>query len=310
MIFGLEQWADSDAPALLDDSGESWLGYRDLTSALSREAAAIAGLGRPLAFLFGRNDIPSAVAYLACLEAGAPAASLRADLAPERIAALVKLYRPGLVCGIDPGPGYEPVPGLPLPAWRRLDGAVAAHPLLAQMLSTSGSTGSPRMVRLARTAVEANARSIRQALGIGSADRSLLNLPLSYSYGLSVLNSHLAAGASVLLTERGLNERLFWDRLAAHRVTSMPGVPYLYQTLKRLGFEALAPASLTTLTQAGGKLSDALVEHFHGLMRARGGGFFVMYGQTEATARIAILDSVDLPDRLGGGGGGRPVTAL
>ena len=99
------------------------------------------------------------------------------------------------------------------------------------------------MVRLSRSAVEANAKSIQQALGIATADRSVLNLPMSYSYGLSVLNSHLLAGASVVMTELGLTERRYWDRLTAQKVTSMPGVPYVYQTLKRLGFEALAPAT-------------------------------------------------------------------
>jgi acyl-CoA synthetase (AMP-forming)/AMP-acid ligase II len=297
MILGLERWAGSDAPALLDDGSETWLTYRELSSAVSDCAATIARLSRPVVFLFGVNDIPSAIVYLACLEAGAPVAPLRVDLAMEKAQGLVELYRPGVVCGIDPGPNYAPDVKLPLPTWTRRSGGVVAHPLLALLLSTSGSTGSPRMVRLSRSAVEANAQSIQQALGIGAADRSVLNLPMSYSYGLSVLNSHLLAGASVVMTELGLTERRYWDRLAAHKVTSMPGVPYVYQTLKRLGFETLAPSTLTTLTQAGGKLPQALAEYFHALMKMRGGRFFVMYGQTEATARIAILDSAVLPDR-------------
>src|SRR5207302_1770742 len=101
------------------------------------------------------------------------------------------------------GSDYLPDVDAPLPAWSRRSGAAAAHPSLAQLLSTSGSTGSPRMVRLSRSAVEANAKSIQQALGIGTADRSVLNLPMSYSYGLSVLNSHLSAGASIVMTELG-----------------------------------------------------------------------------------------------------------
>jgi acyl-CoA synthetase (AMP-forming)/AMP-acid ligase II len=136
-------------------------------------------------------------------------------------------------------------------------------------------------------------------LRIGPGDRAALNLPLSYSYGLSVLNSHLVAGGSVVLTEQGLTARPLWDRLTELQATSMPGVPYVYQTLHRLGFETLAPASLTVLTQAGGRLADSLVEHFHRLMTARGGRFHVMYGQTEATARIAVLDSSAVPARLG-----------
>src|SRR4051812_13949396 len=104
MILGLERWAGSDTPALLDDGKETWLSYRELATAVTDCAARIARLNHPVVFLFGMNDIPSAVIYLGCLEAGAPVAPLRADLAMEKARGLVDLYRPGVVCGIDPGP--------------------------------------------------------------------------------------------------------------------------------------------------------------------------------------------------------------
>jgi acyl-coenzyme A synthetase/AMP-(fatty) acid ligase len=79
-------------------------------------------------------------------------------------------------------------------------------------------------------------------------------------------------------------------------------VPYLYQILDRLDIDKLNVPSLRTLTQAGGKLIPSLIEKFHGRISARGGRMFVMYGQTEATARIAVLPWQDLPAKLGSAG--------
>jgi acyl-coenzyme A synthetase/AMP-(fatty) acid ligase len=155
------------------------------------------------------------------------------------------------------------------------------------------------MVRLSLGAVVANARAIAKALDLGRDELAPTSLPLHYSYGLSVLNSHLVAGATVMLTDESLLSDPFWAACRAHGVTSLAGVPYSYQLLRRLDLAKLAPASLRTFTQAGGRLEPALVLHFHRLVTARGGRLFVMYGQTEATARITILSAADLPEHVG-----------
>ncbi|MDB5361583.1 MAG: AMP-dependent synthetase and ligase [Rhodospirillales bacterium] len=282
------------APALLEDGTDRWLDYRGLTQAVGAAADRLGD--RPLVFLFTGLTIAGCVAYLACLEAGAPTGLFGAGLPPGRADALIRLYRPHLVVGHAPEAGYAEVAGQA--GWyRRLgDDAPVPHPDLALLLSTSGSTGSPKLVRLSRHAIDSNAAAIVRSLGIAPNQRSVLNLPFSYSYGLSVLNSHLAAGASVLLTREGLTGAGFWQRLAAHQVTSMPGVPMVYEMLRRLGFENLAPPSLVTLTQAGGKLAAPLIRHFSDIMTARGGRFFVMYGATEAAPRMAVLRA---PEKLG-----------
>jgi acyl-CoA synthetase (AMP-forming)/AMP-acid ligase II len=173
------------------------------------------------------------------------------------------------------------------------------HPELALLLPTSGSTGSPKLVRLSAAALEANAGAIAQGLELTLADRAITSLPLSYAYGLSVLNSHLWAGASVVLSGASALERNFWDAARDHQCSSFAGVPYTYQMLQRLGLDKLAPPSVRVLTQAGGRLDPRLVQSFHEQMAARGGRFFVMYGQTEAVARIAILPAERLPEKLG-----------
>lgn len=286
-----------DAPALLDDATGRWMDYRGLAHAVTKAADRLRR--QPLVFVFSGLAIAGAVAYLGCLEAGAPVGLFGDSLPPGRAEALVALYRPTLVVGLAPEAGYAELPGQPGWYRRQTDDAPALHPDLALLLSTSGSTGSPKLVRLSRKAIDSNAAAIVQSLAITQDQRSVLNLPFSYSYGLSVLNSHLAAGASVVLTHEGLTGEGFWRRIAGHKVTSMPGVPMVYEMLRRLGFETLAPASLTTLTQAGGKLSVPLIQHFSEIMAARGGRFFVMYGATEAAPRMAVLQAPEKPGAVG-----------
>jgi acyl-coenzyme A synthetase/AMP-(fatty) acid ligase len=136
------------------------------------------------------------------------------------------------------------------------------------------------------------------------------HLPLYYSYGLSVLNSHLLAGASIFLTSSGLVSPTFWEAIRRYRADSFSGVPYTYQMLRRLGLDQVNAPTLRIMTQAGGKLDTENIAYFHGRMRERKGTFWVMYGQTEATARMAILPSDELPRKLGSAGLAIPGGAL
>lgn len=306
MFLGLDD--GNTAPALLDDQSGEWLSHAALARLVRETAERLNAVAeRPLVFQFAANGIPACITYLAAVESGGAVALFGAGLPPGRTDELIVQYRPAVVLGHAPAGGYAPVDGLPLPAWRRLAGdAPALHPDLSVLLSTSGSTGSPKLVRLSRRAVEANAAAIVQALAITADQRSVLPLPIPYSYGLSVLNSHILAGASILMSNHGLVSPAFWQRIAEQSVTSMPGVPTSYDMLRRLKLEQLAPDSLTTLTQAGGKLAEPLIAQYHDLMARRGGRMFVMYGQTEATARMAVLDSALVMDKLGAAGHALP----
>ncbi|BAL85644.1 putative AMP-binding enzyme [Actinoplanes missouriensis 431] len=173
------------------------------------------------------------------------------------------------------------------------------HPDLALLLTTSGSTGNPKLVRLSRSAVLANAEQVAESLGVTGDDVAITTLPLFYSYGLSVLHSHLLRGATVVLERTGIMQRDFWSALDEHRVTSMAMVPYQYEMLRRLRFDPAKHPSLRTLTQAGGRLRAELISEFAAKMDAAGGRFFVMYGQTEAAPRMATLPPDRIADKLG-----------
>ncbi|GGO74313.1 AMP-binding protein [Nonomuraea cavernae] len=260
-----------------------------LTTRIERTAQVLTRLPPGPLFCGMRNDLASVVRYLAAWRAGRPVALLDPDLSAGALTELIARFRPAGLTGFA-----HAVEGSP--RGRRPD--AEPHPELAVLLATSGSTGNPKLVRLSRAAVLANARAIADALAIGPGDVAPTSLPLHYSYGLSVLNSHLAAGATVVLTDAGLLERSFWTHLDGHRCTSLAGVPYQYEMLRRLRFDPAEHPSLTTLTQAGGRLRPELVTRFAAVAER----FFVMYGQTEATARIAVLPPERLPDKPGSAG--------
>ena len=160
---------------------------------------------------------------------------------------------------------------------------------LAILLATSGSTGNPRLVRISYENIRSNTESIIKFLEISKDDVAITNLPINYSYGLSILNTHLNVGGAVVITNSSMLEKKFWSLVENYGVTGMGGVPYSYTILKRLNFRKMNLPSLKKLTQAGGKLSSELVKEFLEICREKEIKFYVMYGQTEATARISYV---------------------
>lgn len=227
-----------------------------------------------------RNRAEAVAAYLGALRANVPVIMHSGGAAADHI---LDRYQPDARYALDRASGGWRLE-ITLTPWE-----CAPHPELALLLSTSGSTGSPKLVRLSATALDANAQSIATYLAIGAADRAVTSLPLSYSYGLSVLNSHLAVGASVVLTDLSVADPAFRDLLQARGVTGLAGVPHSYELMERSGLLANLPASVTTLTQAGGRMAQDLALRVAEQAHRTRAKLFVMYGQTEATARIAYL---------------------
>lgn len=300
-----------DRTVLVDADAGSRLSLAELRDAVAVVAARLRAEVKRLAFVLCENDPRTVVAYLGAIEAGC-AVALLDRATPARFAAeLVRRYEPGWILGATEAiaslAGGEratiDVGGVTILALDRRAGEPAnVHDDLALLLSTSGSTGSPKLVRLRRASVEHNAGAIADALSIDEDERAIGSLPLHYSYGLSVLDSHLARGASVVFTRHPLSSAPFWDVVRRERCTSFAGVPFAYAILRRLDLDKLAVPTVRTLTQAGGRLDPAQVAHFAEVARRRDGRMFVMYGQTEATARMAIVPPARLSEKLGSAG--------
>jgi acyl-CoA synthetase (AMP-forming)/AMP-acid ligase II len=288
---------------LVDAASGAELRGPALMAALSEAATSFESLPAGAVFACTPIAVDAIVRYLGARQADRPVALLDPGLSPETLTDLVTRFEPAVVLGAGPShrfAGYLPRVSDNLgPIWVRTGDGAPVHPALGVLLATSGSTGSPKLVRLARSAVEANAASIAQALALTPADVAPTTLQLFYSYGMSVLHSHLTVGAGVLVQSADLLQREFWTSVHRDGATSLAGVPYMYEMLKRLRFSPAAHPSLRTLTQAGGRMRTEMVSDFHERIAAVGGRLYVMYGQTEAGPRITTLPADRLPEKLG-----------
>lgn len=160
---------------------------------------------------------------------------------------------------------------------------------LALLLTTSGSTGSPKLVRQSYKNIQSNANSIAKYLDIRENDVAITTLPLNYTYGLSIVNSHILKGAAIVVTNKTFFDKNFWKLCNTAHVTNFGGVPYSYDILQTIGFEHIQVPSLRYITQAGGKLHEDKVKEMITVCEKKGIQFIIMYGQTEATARMSYL---------------------
>jgi len=165
----------------------------------------------------------------------------------------------------------------------------AIHPQLSHLLPTSGSTGSPKLVRHCYANIEAAGLNISTFFELKETDRPLMVLPLYYTMGLSMLFSHLRVGATVLLTGCNMTDPIFWKFMKEKQATSFTGVPYSYQILDMMRFYRMDLPSLTLLTQGGGKMPTALNEKFVAYCEQNDIRWIATYGQSECTARMAYL---------------------
>ncbi|MEY4642139.1 MAG: hypothetical protein RLZZ227_2133 [Pseudomonadota bacterium] len=279
------------AIATIDDSGRS-LSYLDLER-LGAMLLADIGDSRALIAIEAVNTSAFVAVYLAAMRSEHVVLLLpRGEARPDsRICAA---FQPNWFISAHPD-GCCVAQG----AVSRSDDLNAELKLL---LPTSGSTGSPKLVKLSAANVSANARSIAQYLALTQRDVAITTLPLSYSYGLSVLNSHLLVGARIALTEASVSTDAFWSFFAQVGASSFAGVPHTYDMLEKRGFLDEFHPSLRYFTQAGGRLPPERVMRFAKYAQEHACRFFVMYGQTEATARIAYMPPEDLsryPDFIG-----------
>lgn len=297
--------------ALIDGDRQREVSYEQLAQ-LVEQVKLVFGSSKCLVFGLMRNSVEAVATYLGALDGGHAILLLDAQTSAEALAKLVETYRPHWIvealsetqppASLHLFAGYEAVPvqlsGLRF--WSDQVGpAPVLHPELAVLLSTSGSTGSSKVVRLTKQNIQSNVLSICYYLAINPSQRAIASLPIYYSYGLSVLNTHLFAGGSVVLTQSSVMQKEFWEVFNCYHCTSFAGVPYTYQLLHRLNIRSLSIPSLETMTQAGGRLEKPLVAAFWSYMAERTGKFVVMYGQTEATARIAYVPPEILLDKLG-----------
>ena len=250
-----------------------------------------------LVFTLCENLLGAFVGYVACMNKKIPQVLLDGSKDLELVQRLISIYQPEYIW--MPTARVDEIGGETIYKYQEYSLQQMAYgnpiadkrinPELQLCLTTSGSTGSPKLVRLSERNLESNAESIAQYLNISASERAITSLPMYYSYGMSVINSHLIMGATLLLTDKAVMQREFWSFLKEQKATSIAGVPYTYEMLKRLRFFRMDLPALKTMIQAGGKLNAAFVKEYVDFAEQNNKQFIVMYGQTEAAPRMSYL---------------------
>ena len=258
-----------------------------------------------LAILLCQNQYESVFFYINAIERGVVPIMVDAESDPSLVKTMILEYHPDYIftpsTNVAQFENYLVVYTLKNYTLLKCkhESSTALHSELALLLSTSGTTGSPKLVRLSYNNLVSNARSISEYLELDSKEIAISSLPMNYSFGLSILNSHLFIGGSVVMTTESITQRRFWELFKNFKVTSLSGVPYTFEILKKFRLLNADLPSLKTLTQAGGKLSNELIEHFVQITSQKSIKFFVMYGQTEGTARLSYLPPQYIMEKLG-----------
>lgn len=277
---GLSQFAS--LPAIINEKTDETISYATLDNMIE-ECADRLGNQRQLVFIEADNSITTVVSYLACLKYD-HVVHLTESLTTNEAHRLIQAYQPNILIyaagEIDPQSAKIE---------RHHSNQLDLHDQLCLLMSTSGSTGSPKFVKLSKANLQSNAESIVTYLELTAADRALANLKLHYSYGLSILNSYLQVGGSLIFTEHSIIDTGFWAACRRHQATSLSGVPYTFEMLIRSDIKLEDYPSLRYITQAGGKLEADLVKSLSDTCAQNQIAFYVMYGQTEASPRIAYL---------------------
>ena len=272
----LERFADRTALIASDGHQYSYKWLLEYGDAVAQQAAP-----RSLVFLIGSNTPQCIAGYVGFIRRGVVPVLINHTVSQEMIDQLVDAYKPEYIFRPNADGEYE----LSQLATRNSQ----LFPELGLILTTSGSTGSPKFVRLTYENLFSNAESIAEYLEITADDRPITTLPMTYSYGLSIINSHLISGASIILTDAPIIGKEFWTLFKEQNPTTFGGVPFVYDMLKKLRFSRMNCPSLKYITQAGGHLSAELVKEYEDICKQKGIKFIVMYGQTEATARMAYM---------------------
>ena len=272
----LERSADRTALIASDGQQYSYKWLLEYGDAVAQQAAS-----RSLVFLIGSNTPQCIAGYVGFIRRGIVPVLINHTVSQEMIDQLVDAYQPEYIFRPNADGDYA----LSQLATRNSQ----LYPELGLILTTSGSTGSPKFVRLTYENLFSNAESIAEYLEISSDDRAITTLPMTYSYGLSIINSHLISGACLILTDAPIIGKDFWTLFKEQNPTTFGGVPFIYDMLKKLRFARMNCPSLKYITQAGGHLSAELVKEYEDICKQKGIKFIVMYGQTEATARMAYM---------------------
>ena len=297
MIYNLDT-ANPENIAFVDDKNQI-LTYGELIKFI--QTISILLPPRSLVFILGDNTTAVASFFCACIENEWVPLLLNKDIDADLLQTYLDKYKPNAIFSSKEQSSEKNV----LFQWEDYnlysysDQTHLLYEELSLLLPTSGSTGSPKLVRHSYRNLSFSAKSVSEFYNLTSNDVGLALLPIYYTMGLSIITSHLQVGAKVVLTNYPLTDRNFWNVLKEQAITVLTGVPYTFEVLFKMRFERVVLPSLRIITQGGGKLSENLWTSLVNYAESKNVEFFATYGQTEGTARMAYLDPSKAASKLG-----------
>lgn len=294
----LTENANQNDIAIIDNNGQNFL-YKDIDHFINEFSLNFPK--RYLVFNLCGNDLESIICYLSCLKKGCASLLLSENIKDNHLEYLINIYKPQYIFSNERNlKNYEIVSSYKnkkLYKFFKFEN-IKLNEKLSLLLTTSGTTGSPKLVKITNQNLISNAKSICEYLKITKSDRSITSLPFQYSYGLSVINSHFFVGGSIVLSKNSMIEKKFWSDVYDYEITNIAGVPYNYEIILKLGLKNLNIPSVRLMTQAGGKLSHDKISELNDYFKLENIKFCIMYGQTEATARISYLPFSETAKRV------------
>ena len=286
-----------DKIALIDDKGRSYT-YEQLNIEQSNFAKLINA--NCLMFLVCTNTIECIVAYVSCIHNKIPVLLVDKNILPERYDKLVSDFKPDYIympldsrcINNDYDCIYENRKYNLLKRFNA-NNNIPMYEELALLISTSGSSGSNKHVRISYDNLSHNTYAIAKALNICKDDVAITSLPMNYCYGLSVINTHLYCKATILVTEETIVSKKFWNFANEYKATTFAGVPYSYETIKKLRLFKRLDRPFEKLLHSGGKLGEEASLWLRQYARENDANLYLMYGQTEATARMTLFNAKD-----------------
>jgi len=259
---------------------------------------------KKIVFLLGKNNLETIIGYIAFVNQGYAVMLLDFKINNLFLKNLISIYKPNYIfCDKKKVANkniYKSI--LRFKDYNLLERKkhkeITINKDLMLLMSTSGTTGSPKFVKQSYSNVLSNTQEIIKYLGINSKHITITSLPISYVYGLSVINSHLFAGSTIILTNCSMVEKKFWDLIATFKVNSFSGVPYNYSIIEKI-FKKSIPNSLKYTTQAGGKMNNVLLKNIIKIYKKNKIKLIQMYGAAEATSRMSYLNWKNVDKKIG-----------
>tara|TARA_B100000965_G_scaffold395207_1_gene408412 strand:+ start:840 stop:2261 length:1422 start_codon:yes stop_codon:yes gene_type:complete len=247
--------------------------------------------------LFSENSLDFIISYFCLIQNNFVVFLVNIDISNEDINRLISNFKPNYIC-------YPKRQNVIIKLIKQKKYSFGSYDLfllnssklslneeICLLLPTSGSTGESKFVKLTYKNIVSNVKKIINYLKISNQDKTITTLPPEYSYGLSIINTHIFKGASIFINKKSIIEKSFWENIKKFNINSFGGVPFTYEILKKLKLDSKLKKikSIKYLTQAGGKLSNELQSYINSISKKYKFKFYVMYGSTEASPRMSIL---------------------